>query len=159
MFCIKHYAGVVRYHIDGFIDKNNNVASPQFHELIAGSTRSLLNMSCMSKTPPGSVSEMFTHQMKGLVVELDSTRSNFIRCIKPNAAMDARVFDRRSVLDQLRCSGTIQACKVLQVGLPTRVSYEELVFIYSDLLGASFMERFHGRDRLFTQALCHVLDF
>ncbi|RQM24273.1 hypothetical protein B5M09_005247 [Aphanomyces astaci] len=138
---------------------NNNVASPQFHELIAGSTRSLLNMSCMSKTPPGSVSEMFTHQMKGLVVELDSTRSNFIRCIKPNAAMDARVFDRRSVLDQLRCSGTIQACKVLQVGLPTRVSYEELVFIYSDLLGASFMERFHGRDRLFTQALCHVLDF
>ncbi|RHZ02345.1 hypothetical protein DYB31_003230 [Aphanomyces astaci] len=159
MFCIKHYAGVVRYHIDGFIDKNNNVASPQFHELIAGSTRSLLNMSCMSKTPPGSVSEMFTHQMKGLVVELDSTRSNFIRCIKPNAAMDARVFDHRSVLDQLRCSGTIQACKVLQVGLPTRVSYEELVFIYSDLLGASFMERFHGRDRLFTQALCHVLDF
>ncbi|RHZ16552.1 hypothetical protein DYB37_008344 [Aphanomyces astaci] len=138
---------------------NNNVASPQFHELIAGSTRSLLNMSCMSKTPPGSVSEMFTHQMKGLVVELDSTRSNFIRCIKPNAAMDAQVFDRRSVLDQLRCSGTIQACKVLQVGLPTRVSYEELVFIYSDLLGASFMERFHGRDRLFTQALCHVLDF
>ncbi|RHY31638.1 hypothetical protein DYB32_003310 [Aphanomyces invadans] len=162
MFCIKHYAGVVRYHVEGFIEKNNNVASPQFKELIAGSTLHLLNLSASyapSRTPPGSVSEMFAHQMKGLVVELDSTRNNFIRCIKPNPAMDVNVFDRQSVLEQLRCSGTIQACQVLQVGLPTRVSYEELVFIYSDFLGQSFMERFRDNDRFFTQALCNVLDF
>ncbi|KAH9092573.1 hypothetical protein Ae201684P_008247 [Aphanomyces euteiches] len=161
-FCIKHYAGIVRYRIDGFIDKNNNVASSQFKELISGSTLKLLNASPFdgaSKTPPGSVSEMFSHQMKGLVLELDSTRNNFIRCIKPNPAMDAKIFDRSSVLDQLRCSGTIQACQVLQVGLPTRVSYEELVFIYSDLLGTPFMQRFRDNDRLFTQALCQVLDF
>ncbi|CAK4726054.1 unnamed protein product [Aphanomyces euteiches] len=123
-FCIKHYAGIVRYRIDGFIDKNNNVASSQFKELISGSTLKLLNASPFdgaSKTPPGSVSEI--------------------------------------VLDQLRCSGTIQACQVLQVGLPTRVSYEELVFIYSDLLGTPFMQRFRDNDRLFTQALCQVLDF
>ncbi|KAF0698149.1 Aste57867_11217 [Aphanomyces stellatus] len=162
-FCIKHYAGIVRYRIDGFIDKNNNVASPQFKELISGSTLQLLNATTAyyapSKTPSGSVSEMFAHQMKGLELELESTRNNFVRCIKPNPAMDVKVFDRTSVLDQLRCSGTIQACQVLQVGLPTRVSYEELVFIYSDLLGPTFMKRFSENDRLFTQALCTVLEF
>ncbi|KAF0754261.1 hypothetical protein AaE_005407 [Aphanomyces astaci] len=106
------------------------------------------------------MSYLFSMQMRTLTSELNSTRSNFIRCIKPNAAMDARVFDRRSVLDQLRCSGTIQACQVLQVGLPTRVSYVDVASIYTTVLGADFMfDWFHANDRVFTQALCHVLGF
>ncbi|ETV88865.1 hypothetical protein, variant 2 [Aphanomyces astaci] len=183
-FCIRHYAGVVRYRIDSFLDKNSNVTSRQFHDLLASSTLAILHTtSASSQTPSritsdsslgsmtrsptpstkktsGSMSYLFSMQMRTLTSELNSTRSNFIRCIKPNAAMDARVFDRRSVLDQLRSSGTIQACQVLQVGLPTRVSYVDVASIYTTLLGADFMfDWFHASDRVFTQALCHVLGF
>ncbi|OQR88928.1 myosin, partial [Thraustotheca clavata] len=37
-FWVKHYAGVVHYRIDSFIDKNNNVSSVQFQELIHSSS-------------------------------------------------------------------------------------------------------------------------
>ncbi|KAF0698148.1 Aste57867_11216 [Aphanomyces stellatus] len=175
-FCIRHFAGVVRYRIDSFIDKNSNIASIQFEELIQSSSLSILSTAFDTPNTPttavaparrggssnknsGSVSHMFSLQMKGLMAELESTRNNFIRCIKPNAAMDAAIFDRASVLEQLRCSGTIQACQVLQVGLPTRVTFEEIVDIYTGLLTDDFMFKFHANARLFTQALCHVLAF
>ncbi|RHZ02346.1 hypothetical protein DYB31_003231 [Aphanomyces astaci] len=173
-FIIKHFAGTVRYHISSFLDKNNNVASTQFDELVQSSSLALLKTPLLRqveptsrrrggvhahKAPTGSVTHTFATQMKGLAVELDSTRSNFIRCIKPNAAMDARVFDRESVVHQLRCSGTVQACQVLQVGLPTRVSYEELIDTYIHLLGMDFMVQFHEHGRTFARALCFVLEF
>ncbi|ETV88873.1 hypothetical protein, variant 1 [Aphanomyces astaci] len=173
-FIIKHFAGTVRYHISSFLDKNNNVASTQFDELVQSSSLALLKTPLLRqveptsrrrggvhahKAPAGSVTHTFATQMKGLAVELDSTRSNFIRCIKPNPAMDARVFDRESVVHQLRCSGTVQACQVLQVGLPTRVSYEELIDTYIHLLGMDFMVQFHEHGRTFARALCFVLEF
>ncbi|OQR83729.1 myosin-like protein, partial [Achlya hypogyna] len=166
-FCIQHYAGTVSYRIDGFVDKNNNVTSIQFEDLIQSSRLKILGSTKLdagSDAPvlaknPGSISNMFSKQMKGLAAELESTRCNFIRCIKPNAAMDAAVFDRPSVLSQLRCSGTVQACQVLQVGLPTRVSYRELRSIYSEHLGCDVFKRFEDNDRLFAQALCAVLGF
>ncbi|CAK4785130.1 unnamed protein product [Aphanomyces euteiches] len=172
-FIIKHFAGAVRYSITSFLDKNNNISSPQFDELIQSSTLNILRLQLQkgedfsgrrrgvvnNHKPAGSVTQIFSQQMKGLVLELESTRSNFIRCIKPNPAMDPSVFDRRSVMNQLRCSGTLQACKVLQVGLPTRVSYEELIDTYIHLLGMDFMVQFHENGRLFARALCYVLEF
>ncbi|KAF0698151.1 Aste57867_11219 [Aphanomyces stellatus] len=172
-FIIKHFAGPVRYNITGFLDKNNNVASTQFDDLIQSSSLKLLNMSLTKPDesavrrrggvavhkPAGSVTQIFSNQMKTLSLELGATRNNFIRCIKPNAAMDPAVFDRASVVQQLRCSGTVQACQVLQVGLPTRVSYEELIDTYIHLLGMDFMMQFHENGRLFARALCYVLEF
>ncbi|CAK4087002.1 unnamed protein product [Aphanomyces euteiches] len=174
-FIIKHFAGPVRYNITSFLDKNNNIASPQFDDLIKGSSLSILSTTIVDRTVEtsprrgvashqpakvlGSVTQIFSQQMKGLVLELESTRSNFIRCIKPNTAMDPAVFDRPSVLNQLRCSGTIQACQVLQVGLPTRVTYDELLATYTNLLGEDFMEQFQEDGRLFARALCYILDF
>ncbi|ETW08966.1 hypothetical protein H310_01444 [Aphanomyces invadans] len=173
-FIIKHFAGTVRYNITSFLDKNNNVASTQFDELMQSSSLKILKTPLNrpvdasnnrrrgvgpANKPAGSVTQIFSQQMKGLAVELESTRSNFIRCIKPNATMDPKIFNRPSVVQQLRCSGTVQACQVLQVGLPTRVSYEELIDTYIHLLGMDFMVQFHDNGRLFARALCYVLEF
>ncbi|OQR98810.1 myosin-like protein [Achlya hypogyna] len=165
MFCIVHYAGTVKYHIESFIDKNNNIISAQFEELIEMSrSRILSSQPAASATPSsqikgGSVSQMFSVQMKGLASELEGTRCNFIRCIKPNAAMAVGVFDRNSVVDQLRCSGTVQACSVLRVGLPTRILYAEVVDIYAPLVGDEVYGLFKLNERLFTQAICAALRF
>ncbi|KDO28211.1 hypothetical protein SPRG_06260 [Saprolegnia parasitica CBS 223.65] len=157
-FCIKHFAGTVHYRIDSFIDKNNNVTSVQFQDLIHSSTLNVLKETVFSSRNVGSISKMFSQQMKGLAAELDSTRCNFIRCIKPNAAMDPTLFDRDSVLSQLRCSGTVQACQVLQVGLPTRVAYHELLAVYAPVVPPSFLTKYESQPRVFTQGLCHALE-
>ncbi|KDO35603.1 hypothetical protein SPRG_00446 [Saprolegnia parasitica CBS 223.65] len=164
MFCIVHYAGTVKYHIESFIDKNNNIISAQFEELIHMSRSRILSSQptttpVASQLKGGSVSQMFSVQMKGLASELEGTRCNFIRCIKPNAAMAVGVFDRNSVVDQLRCSGTVQACSVLRVGLPTRILYAEVVDIYAPLVGDDVYSRFKLNERLFTQAICAALRF
>ncbi|KAF0698150.1 Aste57867_11218 [Aphanomyces stellatus] len=170
-FIVKHFAGAVRYNVTSFLDKNHNVASPQFDELLQSSSHAMFKMpspdatssrtaTTASPKASGSVAQVFVQQMNGLAAELESTRSNFIRCIKPNAAMDPTVFDRSSALAQLRCSGTVQACQVLQVGLPTRVTYDDLLATYDALLGDAFMlPLFQDNGRLFARALCYVLDF
>ena len=70
---------------------------------------------------------VFTRQMSSLVATLGETRCSFVRCVKPNARMEFGVFDRGYVSRQLRCQGVLQACEVLQVALPTRVPYADIV--------------------------------
>ena len=65
---------------------------------------------------------------------LDATRCNLIRCIKHNALMRVGMFDPRYVVGQLRCQGIMQTAQVLKVGLPTCVSYSELVGAYKKFM-------------------------
>ena len=39
---------------------------------------------------------------------------SFIRCIKPNMEQKCKIFTQSMVLDQLRCSGVIEAVRVMQ---------------------------------------------
>lgn len=187
-FIIKHYAGVVRYTIDSFVDKNNNIISDQFEELIKRSTSRILQaivgrnraQSQTSFSTPaaktngttafggaakarsnkgGSQSSLFSTQMKGLITELEGTSCNFVRCIKPNTLMKPGLFDKAYVVEQLRCSGTVQACEVLRVGLPTRILYAEVVDVYKSLLPIDMFQKFEFNDKLFTQAILWSYDF
>lgn len=176
-FIIRHYAGVVRYTIDSFVDKNNNIISDQFEELITRSTSRILqeitgrnsqrnfsnqaekNNASKSRQKGGSASSLFSTQMKGLITELEGTSCNFIRCIKPNTLMKPGIFDKPYVVEQLRCSGTVQACEVLRVGLPTRILYAEVVDVYKTLLPPDMFQRFEFNDKLFTQAILWIYDF
>ncbi|TMW56379.1 hypothetical protein Poli38472_006389 [Pythium oligandrum] len=171
MFIIKHYAGTVKYHINSFVDKNNNIVSDQFEELIKRSTSRILQEIIGRDTPSGqekssrgggkrsssvkggSASSLFSTQMKGLTTELEGTACNFVRCIKPNTQMKPGIFDRPFVVEQLRCSGTVQACEVLRVGLPTRILYAEVVDVYKHLLPADMLQKFDFNEKLFTQSI------
>ncbi|KAG7396585.1 hypothetical protein PHYBOEH_002047 [Phytophthora boehmeriae] len=189
-FLIRHYAGTVSYTIDSFVDKNNNIISDQFEELLKNSTSRVLqdltgngrngnrarsesnvstkstgssplgdNSASSKRLKGGSTSNLFSTQMKGLTTELEGTSCNFVRCIKPNTQMKVGVFDRPFVVEQLRCSGTVQACEVLRVGLPTRILYVEVVDVYRSMLPYEVFERFDSNDKLFTQAILWAYDF
>ncbi|CAH0485570.1 unnamed protein product [Peronospora farinosa] len=189
-FLICHYAGTVSYTINSFVDKNNNIVSDQFEELLknsssrvlqdlTGNTRngnrarsaSTVSLKSTGLSPlgggsasskrlkGGSTSNLFSTQMKGLTTELEGTSCNFVRCIKPNTQMKAGLFDRQFVVEQLRCSGTVQACEVLRVGLPTRILYAEVVDVYRNLLPYKAFCRFDSNDKLFTQAILWAYDF
>lgn len=189
-FLIRHYAGTVSYTINSFVDKNNNIISDQFEELLknsssrvlqdlTGNTRhgnrarsaSTVSLKSAGLSPlgggsasskrlkGGSTSNLFSTQMKGLTTELEGTSCNFVRCIKPNTQMKVGHFDRPFVVEQLRCSGTVQACEVLRVGLPTRILYAEVVDVYRNLLPLKVFCRFESNDKLFTQAILWAYDF
>nr|CCA15095.1 myosinlike protein putative [Albugo laibachii Nc14] len=194
-FMIQHYAGTVTYHVDSFVDKNNNIISEQFEEVIRKSSCQILiemtdrhrnqlsprsgvssletestangvghsdekrrnsEMSSSKRLKGGSVSNIFSKQMKGLITELEGTSCNFVRCIKPNTQMKPGVFEKSFVVEQLRCSGTVQACEVLRVGLSTRILYAEIVDVYKNVLTTSILQQFESNERLFTQAMLWV---
>ena len=64
---------------------------------------------------------------RGLIPTLESTHMHFVRCLKPNDAQRALLFDRSKVAGQLSSNGVVGAVKLAQAGgLPTRYSYQDL---------------------------------
>lgn len=168
VFIIKHFATRVPYTIGNFIDKNNDTIPKDLEDFVMSSKLPLITEMYSSKTEIDSmdaapvsgsrkvlsVSSKFTEQMQDLVDTLNATRCNFIRCIKPNPTMTAGIFDHGYVVDQLRCTGMLATCELLKVGLPTRVSYEEICRIYKPVLPPSVTPMFaQYNDRTFTEAV------
>nr|CCA15693.1 myosinlike protein putative [Albugo laibachii Nc14] len=172
VFIIKHFAMHVTYTIGNFMEKNTDLIPQDLHSLIRSSSSQLVSTLLDSKTvsdtqfnpqeepvfglrPPGkSVSASFCDQMQSLVDTLNSTRCSFIRCIKPNSIMTPNNFDPTYVVDQLRCTGMLATCELLQVGLPTRVTYEEICRIYKPALPTSVTPLFAAyTDRTLTEAV------
>jgi myosin heavy subunit len=156
IFIISHYAAEVTYTVGTFLEKNNDTTPVEVEALMTDCgcevvreifVKAAKDKEDAEKEPEGeagapargprrrggakkkkkqTVANVFTEQMGSLKNNLEATRCSFILCIKPNFAMNLGVFDRPFVMDQLQCTGTVQTCEVLRVGLPTRVAYAEL---------------------------------
>ncbi|OQR94895.1 myosin-like protein [Achlya hypogyna] len=162
VFIIKHFATMVPYTIGNFIDKNNDTIPKDLEELVLSSSAALMgqiykdgtDVAAGSSLKKPSVSMKFCDQMHSLVDTLNATRCNFIRCVKPNPTMTLGVFDNGYVVDQLRCTGMLATCELLKVGLPTRVSYEEICRIYKPVLPPNVTPMFACyNERTFTEAV------
>lgn len=73
-----------------------------------------------------TIAATFVKSMSELNTMLDATTCHFIRCIKPNVRLVPDLFEDAFVVEQMRALGIVQACEVLKVSLPTRVTYQEL---------------------------------
>ena len=67
-------------------------------------------------------------------------QAHFIRCIKPTTTLKPGNFTPALVLQQLRCSGTIDAVQLMTSAYPTRIPYENIYSRYAqhmpDFVGA-----------------------
>ena len=54
---------------------------------------------------------------------MDSSDTHFIRCIKPNEKKAKKAWDEGSVLRQLKCSGVMEAVRVIagEIGFATNL--------------------------------------
>lgn len=77
---------------------------------------------------------IFSKSMDDLNHLLLSTTCQFVRCIKPNEAMQPGEFDNLYVMEQIRSLGILQACEVLKVSLPTRITYAQLQKSLGDVI-------------------------
>lgn len=84
-----------------------------------------------------SVSGHFCTQLGALTDTLQSTSSHFVRCINPNKKKTPDCFVGGEVLHQLRCSGMMEALRLMHAGFPTRCPYEDLYDRYKDMMPRS----------------------
>ena len=149
-FAIVHYAGIVRYTADGFVEKNMDTLSNELRELGDDSKLSLpqsvyscgsmsaCNMSSASLGRSSirgvSVGTQFRTSLQALVADLERTQPHYIRCIKPNLTKSPGSFMSGEVLKQLRYSGMMEAIRIRREGYALREEHESFFNRFSVLL-------------------------
>jgi len=160
-FIVRHYAGDVVYHTAALVsqqtkhaevdwlNKNNDTLQEDWLGQLAKSDVPLLaslfspgyeaSLKAKKTAAFSSVGKRFVNDLNGLLTELKSSKAHFIRCIKPNMEQKPKLFTALMVLDQLRCSGVVEAVRVMQEAYPTRIPYEDIYGRYAPLMGEEIM--------------------
>ena len=76
----------------------------------------------------------FQQQLAELLAIVESSETHFVRCIKPNAVKQAETWDDEMVSKQLRCSGIMEAVRVIAAGYPDRVPHSEILGRFAALI-------------------------
>ena len=76
----------------------------------------------------------FVKSLKDLMADLKQSNALFVRCIKPNPEKQPNRIHGKSVIDQLRQSGTLDAVRLIQGGYPARIPYDAIHSRYAKLL-------------------------
>ena len=156
-FSVKHYAGPVEYDSVGFIEKNKDELPKGIDDLLRSSENKFLQhletvLNCdrtddkalENKSTPRfnskqsslkriTVGGQFSSQLLDLRKRIDTTSPHYIRCLKPNDALEPDHFDSAVIADQLRCAGILEAVRVSRVGYPQRYLHKTFVQRYQVL--------------------------
>lgn len=131
-FEVKHFAGRVRYYVEGWIEKNKDQLPVQLTQIMSKSTFPLLNelynMKINSKLK--TLASKFKHQLGSLAKTLNSTTPHYVRCVKPNdihfRPVDGTAsFDHWKTYRQLKFAGVMEVVRIKKEGYPFRETYEE----------------------------------
>ena len=174
-FIINHYAGVVVYHTATIIgkstgnvevpwtEKNNDTLQAEWTARLANSEVALLKelfgeehekaVKDPKKASFSSIGKRFVNDLNELLNELQKSKAAFIRCVKPNAEQAAKSFTPNMVLDQLRCSGVIEAVRVMLESYPTKINYEDIHGRYAKLMGPEIMKETGDEPAAFCEAI------
>ncbi|XP_066312428.1 myosin-17-like isoform X2 [Miscanthus floridulus] len=132
-FTIQHYAGDVTYQSDQFLDKNKDYVVAEHQELLNASKCSFVSglfppaTEENTKSSKSSIATRFKLQLHELMETLSSTEPHYIRCIKPNSVLKPGIFENTNVLQQLRCSGVLEAIRISCAGYPTRKQFHDFL--------------------------------
>ncbi|MBA0596898.1 hypothetical protein Gorai_013703, partial [Gossypium raimondii] len=136
----------VLYDTNGFLDKNRNPLSSEVVQLLSSCDGQLPQLFAKKMfnqplqpvtsldTPMQSVALQFKGQLFKLMHQLESTRSHFICCIKPNSKQLPGTYEEYLVLQQLRCYGIFEVIRISRSGYPTRMTHQAFTERYGFLL-------------------------
>ena len=172
-FGVRHFAGDVLYTASGFCEKNNDTLHSDFAQMLSRASNPAVRAvfaPAEGKAAEGeeasggrarkafnSVSRKFIGDVNGLMESLASTKAHFVRCIKPNTALQPALFTPSLVLAQLRSSGTVNAVELLASAMPTRIPYSTIYGRYAEHCG-ELIERIKPPPTLFCEALVLAMD-
>ena len=140
LFSIEHYAGLVEYTTDSWLEKNKDQLPAASSELLRSSDFDLLleiNRFVRSEDRAGrgtvatkSVSSQFSTQLRTLRARIETTIPHYVRCLKPNDELAPDYFEPKNIVEQLRCGGVLEAVRVSRAGYPTRYPHDVFMARY-----------------------------
>lgn len=153
-FTVKHYATDVTYEIEGFIEKNKDTVTDEQMETLNETTFEFLKnaikieevsepvqSSAKGPGPRGgntnkkpTLGSIFKASLVQLMLTIRETEAHYIRCIKPNMAKEAFLFESQMVLQQLRACGVLETIRISCAGYPSRATFDDFVDRYYFLL-------------------------
>lgn len=177
-FTVIHYAGKVDYNCGQWLTKNMDPLNDNIIALLQNSSdpfvgllwKDLENIVSMnaaqSETPFGSkvrkgmfrtVSQLYKEQLSKLMLVLNNTQPNFVRCIIPNHEKRAGKISAHLVLDQLRCNGVLEGIRICRQGFPNRMLFQEFKQRY-ELLTPNVIPKGFMDGRKACQKMLEVLE-
>lgn len=130
-FTLNHYAGDVEYSIEGWINKNRDPLANSVLEMLSGSGNKFISGLYQTEDDQKSgssfrtVSQKHKEQLNDLITLLSQTHPHFVRCIIPNHKKKPQIFDKRLVLEQLKCNGVLEGIRIVRSGFPNRIFFKE----------------------------------
>jgi myosin-7 len=137
-FGIIHFAGVVHYDSEGFLERNRDTFSQDLVNCIAESENEYLKKLFADQIEAGLESKkksktlgwQFKSSLDALMKTLRACNPWFVRCVKPNHNKNPGEFDRELCTRQLRYSGMMETIRIRKAGYPIRHSYQEALNRY-----------------------------
>jgi len=169
-FLVTHFADQVEYECEGFLHKNRDTVMEEQVTILKASTNSLLSDLFLSegsetlgsssprKAPPAkaapqankkshkkTVGSQFRDSLNLLMENLNSTNPHYVRCIKPNDAKAAFMFDKKRAVQQLRACGVLETVRISAAGYPSRWTYYDFYVRYRVLCRSSDIRKGNHR--------------
>lgn len=158
-FIIEHFADVVTYNVEGFLEKNRDTIWEEQIDLLRRSeilnllfvgneplTPNLLAKKSSSgkikvgasnvdqqrqkKKAKATIGYQFRESLDALMLILNSTEPHYVRCIKPNDDKAAFQFNNIRAVQQLRACGVLETIRISSNGYPSRWSYQDFANRY-----------------------------
>lgn len=132
-FTVKHYAGDVKYRVDGFCFKNMDNLYQSLQDCMRTSSNEFVNYLWQQGDDGGNGRQPSTSGMKirksakALVDSLMQCSPHYIRCIKPNETKSAMYMEDKRVIHQVKYLGLVQNVKVKKAGYSYRAPYAQFL--------------------------------
>ncbi|XP_061093823.1 unconventional myosin-Vb [Conger conger] len=160
-FIIRHFADMVQYECDGFLDKNRDTVFEEPINILRASQSELVAELFQQEPAGGALSQasvpngslrsgkrahrehkltvgfQFRQSLQLLMETLNSTTPHYVRCIKPNDLKQPFLFDPKRAVQQLRACGVLETIRISAAGYPSRWTYTEFFNRYRVLLRGS----------------------
>lgn len=163
-FQLRHYAGDVKYSVDGFLDKNNDLLFRDLKESMSLSNNSIIKLIfpssefLMSRKRPDTAITQFKNSLNNLMEILISKEPSYIRCIKPNDMQSAGAFGLELARHQVKYLGLMENLRVRRAGFAYRRTYEAFLERYK-CLSAQTWPNWKGSARDGVQVLANELKY
>ena len=105
----------------------------------------------VGKTRRGSkmvtLGSSFKGQLTSLVATINSTTVHYVRCIKPNDAKRAGLFEADRVKHQVKYLGLLENVKVRRAGFAYRATYDRFLERFKLLSRDTYPKEWRGTDK------------
>jgi len=119
--------------VRGWVDKNlDRLTTDSYEALLSTQMTHFMRpvFTLAKEAGAASVTRQFANSLDTLVMTLQSTDSNFVRCLKASNPLANNVWKNALVLSQLKYTGMLDTLVIHRGGFPVRMELDDFQFRY-----------------------------